>query len=60
MNNFSRDELRVIIKYLSHQPKYKMSIAPRRAIAYDLQHELTAAGIPKEDHSLFVGNNYFE
>jgi hypothetical protein len=60
MSILSRDELRVIIKYLSHQPKYKASIAPRSSIAYDLQQELTAAGIPKEDHSLFVGNNFVE
>jgi hypothetical protein len=60
MNAFSRKELIVIIKYLSQQPKYKKSIAPRRDIAYDLRKELTAAKIPEEDHALFVGNNFVE
>jgi hypothetical protein len=60
MNAFSRAELIVIVKYLSQVEKYKKSIAPRSAIAYDLKAELAAAGIPSEDHTLFVGNHCVE
>ena len=57
---FTRDELKVIIKYLSNQEIYKKSIAPRMKMAYDLKKELNAAGINMEDHALFISNNFVE
>ena len=60
MNTFTREELRIIIKYLSGREEYKKSIAPRTMMAYDLQEELNAAGINMEDHVFFITNNFIE
>jgi hypothetical protein len=47
------DNIQYLIDYLA-RTKYKDSIAPRTAIAKELEKELIALGIPKEDHILAV------
>ena len=60
MKQLDSNEMRTIVKYLSTQPKYKTSIAPRRVMADDLKEELISAGIPTDDHLLFIMNNFSE
>lgn len=57
---FTRDELKTIVKYLSTTYDIKKSIAPRSAVARLLEKELNQAGIPHEDHVLFVMNHFPE
>ena len=55
MNVLIRRELRAKVNKLA-RTKFKSHPAPRKAISEEMKKELTDAGVPFEDHFIFVTN----